>query len=61
MPIQRSAPQSWELLHPDVEVILFGDDEGAARVCHELGVRPLRSVLGLRSGDAEHRGENDSL
>jgi hypothetical protein len=32
-----NALQSWTL--PDVEVILFGDDEGAAKVCHELGVR----------------------
>src|SRR6266567_7426313 len=37
--IQRNALQSWKLLHPDVEVILFGDDEGAAEVCSELGLR----------------------
>ena len=28
--IQRNALKSWKLLHPDVEVIFFGDDEGAA-------------------------------
>ena len=28
--IQRNALKSWTLLRPDVEVILFGDDEGAA-------------------------------
>jgi len=28
--IQRNALQSWKLLHPDVEIIVFGDDEGAA-------------------------------
>jgi hypothetical protein len=37
--IQRNALRSWKLLHPDVEVILFGDDEGVAEVCAELGVR----------------------
>jgi len=37
--IQRNALQSWKHLHPDVEVILFGDDEGAAEVCAELGLR----------------------
>ena len=37
--IQRNALKSWTLLHPDVEVILFGDDEGAAKICRELGLR----------------------
>lgn len=37
--IQRNALKSWTLLHPDVEVILLGDDEGAAEVARELGIR----------------------
>jgi hypothetical protein len=37
--IQRNALKSWKLLHPDVEVILFGDDEGAACVAKELEIR----------------------
>jgi hypothetical protein len=37
--IQRNALESWTLLHPDVEVILFGDDAGAAEVAQELGLR----------------------
>ena len=37
--IQRNALQSWKRLHPDVEVILFGDDPGAAEVSAELGLR----------------------
>lgn len=37
--IQRNALKSWTLLHPDVEVILFGKDEGAAEVACELGIR----------------------
>ena len=27
------------MLHPDVEIILFGDDDGAAEVCGEYGLR----------------------
>jgi hypothetical protein len=37
--IQRNALKSWTLLHPDVEVIMFGDEEGAAEVSQELGLR----------------------
>jgi len=37
--IQRNALTSWKLLHPGVEVILFGDEEGTAEVCRELGIR----------------------
>src|SRR5580693_5844207 len=37
--IQRNALKSWTLLRPDVEVILFGDDAGAAAAARSLGVR----------------------
>lgn len=37
--IQRNALKSWTLLRPDVEVILFGDEEGAAQTAEELGLR----------------------
>jgi hypothetical protein len=37
--IQRNALKSWTLLHPDVEIILFGDDEGAAEVSEQYGLR----------------------
>ncbi|HEY2547555.1 MAG TPA: hypothetical protein VGI46_15905, partial [Candidatus Acidoferrum sp.] len=37
--IQRNALKSWKLLHPEVEVILFGDEEGSAEVCAEYGLR----------------------
>jgi hypothetical protein len=37
--IQRNALKSWTLLHPDVEVILFGDDAGAAETARELRLR----------------------
>jgi hypothetical protein len=36
--IQRNALMSWKLLHPQVEIILFGDEPGTAEVCHELGL-----------------------
>jgi hypothetical protein len=37
--IQRNAIQSWMRVHPDAEVILFGEEEGTAEVARELGVR----------------------
>src|SRR4051812_22418217 len=37
--IQRNAIRSWTLLHPDAEVILFGDEEGAAEIARELRIR----------------------
>jgi hypothetical protein len=37
--IQRNALKSWTLLHPNAEVILFGDEEGAAEACRDLGIR----------------------
>jgi hypothetical protein len=37
--IQRNALGSWKQLHPDAEVILFGDEEGAAEACAEFGLR----------------------
>ena len=36
--IQRNAISSWMRLHPDVEVILVGDDAGTAEVCAEFGI-----------------------
>lgn len=37
--IQRNALTSWKLLDPEVEVILFGDESGAAEIASELGLR----------------------
>jgi len=37
--IQRNALKSWTLLHPQVEVVLFGDEEGARETCRLLGIR----------------------
>lgn len=42
--IQRNAIQSWSLLHPRCEIILFGDDEGTAETAAEFGVRHVPDV-----------------
>ncbi len=39
--IQRNALASWTRLGPAVEVILFGDDEGASEVARELAIRQI--------------------
>jgi hypothetical protein len=48
--IQRNALKSWTVLDPDVEVILFGDDEGAADISAELGLRHEPHVARHESG-----------
>ena len=45
--IQRNAIRSWSLLKPRPEIILFGDDDGTAEFCLELG---LRHYPGIRRG-----------
>jgi hypothetical protein len=42
--IQRNALRSWQQVHPDVEILLFGDDAGAAEICAELGIRHVPAV-----------------
>ena len=37
--IQRNAIQSWKILHDEAEVLLLGDEEGAAEAARELGIR----------------------
>jgi hypothetical protein len=48
--IQRNALQSWKCLHQGIEVILFGDEEGAAEVCEEYGLRHEPHVERHESG-----------
>lgn len=48
--IQRNALQSWKRLHPDVEVILLGDEEGAADVSRELGLHHEPEIARDRAG-----------
>lgn len=42
--IQRNALKSWTLLHPDLEIILFGDEDGAAETAREFGIRHISLV-----------------
>lgn len=48
--IQRNALRSWGQIHPEVEILLFGDDAGAAEVCRELGIRHVPNVRKNRYG-----------
>lgn len=48
--IQRNALIAWKLLHPDVEVILFGEDEGTEDICRTLGLRHEPNVLRSEHG-----------
>jgi hypothetical protein len=53
--IQRNALQSWKALHPDIQIILLGDDEGAAEAAREFGLRhephAKRNVRGTKRVD----------
>jgi hypothetical protein len=42
--IQRNAMESWKRVHPDAEVILFGDEEGSAEAARDLGIRHVPDV-----------------
>lgn len=42
--IQRNAIQSWVLMCPECEIILFGDDEGTAEVAAEFGIRHIPDI-----------------
>src|SRR5579871_235891 len=48
--IQRNALESWKRLHPNIDVILFGDDIGAGEICSELGIRHEPNVLKNENG-----------
>jgi len=48
--IQRNALRSWQRLHPDIEIILVGDDAGAEEVCKEFGIRHIKEVDRNRYG-----------
>lgn len=43
--IQRNAIQSWALLRPACEIILFGDEEGTADVAREFRVHHISEVV----------------
>jgi hypothetical protein len=47
---QRNALASWKLAAPGAEVILFGDEEGAAETARELGIRHVADVEKVEAG-----------
>ena len=42
--IQHNAIQSWLLLHPDIEVILFGEEDGMAEAASKYGLRQITDI-----------------
>lgn len=48
--IQRNAIQSWQLMGPDVEVLLIGDEAGIAEAAAQLGVSHLKDVKQNKQG-----------
>ena len=48
--IQRNALKSWTRVAPGAEVILFGDEEGAAETARELGIRHVGEVERVGEG-----------
>lgn len=48
--IQRNAIQSWKLIHPQVEIILFGDEPGTSTVVREFGLIHVPEVSRSESG-----------
>ncbi len=42
--IQRNAIQSWTLIRPTPEILLFGDDRGTEEVAREFGVRHFPNI-----------------
>jgi hypothetical protein len=47
---QRNAINSWLRLDPEVEVMLFGTDEGAAEICTEYGLVAIPDVASTEFG-----------
>jgi hypothetical protein len=42
--IQRNAIQSWKRLHPDIDVLIFGDEVGTAEIAAEYEIRHFPDV-----------------
>ena len=43
--IQDNAIQSWTLLRPECEIILFGDEEGTAEAAAKFGINHIASSM----------------
>lgn len=42
--IQRNAIKSWTLLQPKPQIIIVGNEDGAAEVCKEFGIRHIPEI-----------------
>ena len=42
--IQRNAIQSWTRLHPDIDILMFGNEQSTAEIAAELGIRHFPDV-----------------
>ena len=42
--IQRNAIQSWTRLHPDIDILMFGNEQGTAEIAAEFGIRHFGDV-----------------
>ena len=42
--IQRNAIQSWARLHPDIDILIFGNEQGTADIAAEFGIRHFPEV-----------------
>jgi hypothetical protein len=42
--IQHNALESWKRVASEVEIIVFGDDAGAAQTCRHVGIRHMAVV-----------------
>src|SRR5215467_14431115 len=42
--IQRNAIQSWTRLHRDIDILIFGNEQGTAEVAAEFGIRHVPDV-----------------
>src|ERR1700719_689385 len=58
--IERNALKSWTAAAPDAEVILFGDEDGAAETARELGIRHVAKVERVAEGPKVLRSFFDS-
>jgi primosomal replication protein N len=47
---QENAVKSWLTLHPDIEVILYGDAPGTAEACKRLGVQHVPDIAATPQG-----------
>ena len=42
--IQNNAIESWRLIHPELEIILFGNEEGIAEAAIKFGIRHIPDI-----------------